>query len=609
MPALSNPAQGYVGDVYARVTADIRPIKADLKKVQDEMRKFKEKSAQAGKASAKAIDDSHSAVRRFANGMTTAFRVLLAFKAAAGVAKAAWEAVIAAAKASEIENKFMQTFDDMQVSARAMSQSLARDFDLADSSAQKLLATTGDLLSGFGFTDQQAAELANTANRLALDLVSFQNIEGGAEKASEAMTKAMLGNTRMAKQLGIVIRQDTDEFREQVKVLQEANGWTVQQAKAVAILEESMKQSKNAIGDYNRTQEETMNVTRAVSEQWKEAKEGYGSYLELLLRGTGVMGATRDALGGIGVVFGDFVGAMKGETDNNFYARLFRDADEYAEQQASILIAEEKAAEFRDSRAAKDRTEAAQAAKRAKDRSAYMKQNLEDAKQMEKAFKIIEDAKQREWRNELRTMDIVNQVVAIRVRERDLKKEMERASDPVAQAQAEIALAKMAKLRMDTLEAFSKKRTALNKEEAESKFQLIFGEASQEKKMGMLLAKRNKLLRKIRASEDLQERKRLNIDLLNIEKDRLGLIEDEQRISNRAKFSQAIVKGTQEAFSAELAGTFDKMEKSTSAKDKTMQDIQKKQLEISKQNIKLQREQLKAFKNNAGVTLVKGTFR
>jgi len=188
-----------------------------------------------------------------------------------------------ATDAEEIEGKFGVVFGAIPDMAKEAADKISKDFDLADSSVQKMLSSTGDLLTGFGFAQGSALKLSERVSRLAGDLASFQNISGGAAEAAERLTKGILGETENLKSLGIVVRQDTKEFKGLVAELVKTQGLTVQQAKAQTILDAAFKQSKNAIGDYARTQESAANSVKRLSEAWKQFREGFGEVIKQLI--------------------------------------------------------------------------------------------------------------------------------------------------------------------------------------------------------------------------------------------------------------------------------------------------------------------------------------
>ena len=181
--------------------------------------------------------------------------------------------------AEETTNKFKTVFSSMESAATKTAKTLAASFGMAHTTAMELLGDTGDILVGFGFTEESALELSKKVQELSIDLASFTNYAGGASGASQALTKAILGETESAKSLGIVLRQGTAEFKDSVKALQESEGMTYNQAMATTLLNDAYKQSTKAIGDFARTQDDLANQERILSERFKELKEDLGTAL------------------------------------------------------------------------------------------------------------------------------------------------------------------------------------------------------------------------------------------------------------------------------------------------------------------------------------------
>ena len=182
----------------------------------------------------------------------------------------------AASAAEEIGSKYATIFRDISGEAEGVADSFAENFGLASSTAQKLLGDTGDLLTGLGFTQEAALGLSEQVNTLAVDLASFSNFSGGATGASEALTKALLGEAESAKALGIVINQNTQEYKDSVRFFQEVEGLTLLQAKAFTALKFATEQSQNAIGDMSRTWNSHANVVRRVEQSTLSLKEELG---------------------------------------------------------------------------------------------------------------------------------------------------------------------------------------------------------------------------------------------------------------------------------------------------------------------------------------------
>ena len=114
-------------------------------------------------------------------------------------------AIKSASDLQETQSKFNTVFSSIQGDAQKTAQTFKDSFGLSSEAALGMLANTGDLLVGFGFTEDEALKLSNQVNELAVDLASFTNFSGGSQGASEALTKALLGEREAIKSLGIAI--------------------------------------------------------------------------------------------------------------------------------------------------------------------------------------------------------------------------------------------------------------------------------------------------------------------------------------------------------------------------------------------------------------------
>ena len=185
----------------------------------------------------------------------------------------------AASDAEETASKFGTVFRDISADAKAAAEDLVNSYGLSRNASNQLLSDTGDLLTGFGFTQQSALELSTEVNKLAVDLASFTNFSGGAEGASQALTKALLGERESVKSLGISIL----ESDVQAKVLENTQKGltfeTERQAKAFATLQIAQSQSANAIGDYARTSGSFANQMRLIQARISDLGVTFGEIL------------------------------------------------------------------------------------------------------------------------------------------------------------------------------------------------------------------------------------------------------------------------------------------------------------------------------------------
>ena len=185
----------------------------------------------------------------------------------------------AARDAIETRSKFATVFKDIAAESERSANTLASNFGLSGTKARELLGDTGDLLSGFGFTGAAALTLSTQVNELAVDLASFTNFSGGAEGASAALTKALLGERESLKSLGIAISEKDVKAKISQLLAEGQTFGSLRQAKAQATLALAVQQSKNAIGDFARTSGDLANQERITASRIQDLKESFGKIL------------------------------------------------------------------------------------------------------------------------------------------------------------------------------------------------------------------------------------------------------------------------------------------------------------------------------------------
>lgn len=252
-----------LGDLVVRITGD----NADFKKKTGETKKEAEAT---GKSVGKSFD--FMKVKTLALGVAST----AVFVKTIGFLK---DSAMVAIEAQETFGKFDAVFADMGGAAETAAQQFMDSFDLAEVTAKQMLSATGDLLTGMGATKDVALDMSLQVNTLAADLASFTNYSGGAEGASAALTKALLGERESVKALGIVIREEDVQNRLAAAGKDKLTGAAMLQAKAEATLQIAMEQSKNAIGDYERTSDSAANTLKRAGEQTKELQVAIGKTL------------------------------------------------------------------------------------------------------------------------------------------------------------------------------------------------------------------------------------------------------------------------------------------------------------------------------------------
>ena len=188
-------------------------------------------------------------------------------------------AVKLSSDSEEIRSKFNIIFKDIRDDSDKTAKALAKNYGLSVTQSKELLGNTADLLTGFGFTQDSALNLAKQVNELSVDLASFTNFSGGAAGASAALTKALLGERESVKSLGISILEEDVKKQVSINTTKGITFETLRQAKAYATLEIAQRQSINAIGDYERTSDSYANKQRIYRARLKDMGEAFGDIL------------------------------------------------------------------------------------------------------------------------------------------------------------------------------------------------------------------------------------------------------------------------------------------------------------------------------------------
>jgi hypothetical protein len=141
------------------------------------------------------------------------------------------------------------------------------------------LAASGDLLQGFGFTKNASLDLSEKMVKLASDVASFKNVQGGAKEVVGAFNSALVGERERLKTLGIAILETDIKQRALEKGLKLVNGQVDRQNKALITAELIFEKSKNAVGDFARTQDNFANQSRILSANLENLATNLGTKL------------------------------------------------------------------------------------------------------------------------------------------------------------------------------------------------------------------------------------------------------------------------------------------------------------------------------------------
>lgn len=178
--------------------------------------------------------------------------------------------------ATETTSKFGVVFRDEISRANEVSRELVDSYGFSATGAEQALSSVSDLAQGLGIASDESLRMAETTTKFSADLVSFTNVTGGVERAVQALTSAQLGEREALKAYGIAIHEADVQQRLLLKGQQNLEGSALKAAKAQAVLELAMEQSKNAVGDFARTAESPANMLRILQSRIEDFRVGLG---------------------------------------------------------------------------------------------------------------------------------------------------------------------------------------------------------------------------------------------------------------------------------------------------------------------------------------------
>lgn len=201
--------------------------------------------------------------------------------AIAGVAAARVSAKLVgmAVDAEEAESAFNTAFGTALPEASAFVEEFALKAGFATHELQQLLAITGTVVQGIGATEAESAALSETMARLAGDVASFSNAQGGAEAVMLALQSAINGEREALKTYGLAISEAEVQSLALLTTEKTRADELTRLEKAQATVEIAAIKAGKAMGDLDRTQNSAANTMRRLGAMAREAGTKVGQKL------------------------------------------------------------------------------------------------------------------------------------------------------------------------------------------------------------------------------------------------------------------------------------------------------------------------------------------
>ena len=234
----------------------------------------------------RAMTWSGKKVKQFRGAVVKVGAALRAMATAAGIAAAAIAAIVfpfkkmfdLAAGIEETASKFRTVFGpEATATVSKFLDTFANKAGLTKTQAQALVATTGAIAQGLGFTQKASGEAAIAITKLAGDLSSFNNIP--TEETLMAINSALTGEREQLKRLGIVILE-ADVQKKALTLSGKALAATLTtEDKAMASLALIAEKAGVAVGDLDRTSGSAANRAKNLGAQFREIRDALATAL------------------------------------------------------------------------------------------------------------------------------------------------------------------------------------------------------------------------------------------------------------------------------------------------------------------------------------------
>ena len=205
-------------------------------------------------------------------------QIAIAAAAVTGIGIALKKAFDIGASIAETQSKFNTVFGpEASSQVQGFLDDFANKAGLTNTEAQGLVATTGAIAQGLGFSQKASGEFATSITALAGDLSSFNNIPTA--ETLLAINSALTGERESLKRLGIVIKETDVQQRALADSGKTVAKALTAQEKATATLTLISERAGVAVGDLDRTQGSAANVARRLAAQFKEIRDAIATAL------------------------------------------------------------------------------------------------------------------------------------------------------------------------------------------------------------------------------------------------------------------------------------------------------------------------------------------
>ena len=201
----------------------------------------------------------------------------LSLRLTAPITAAGGAAIMLASDFEESLNKVNVAFGRSSQEVIKFADTTLTQFGIARGTALDMAALFGDMATSMGLPRDAAADMSTSLVGLAGDLASFKNIR--IDVANTALKSIFTGETESLKALGVVMTEaNLEQFAYQQGIQKSIKEMT-QQEKVMLRYQFVLENTKNAQGDFNRTNDGAANQVRIFQESLKQLGQEIGKMM------------------------------------------------------------------------------------------------------------------------------------------------------------------------------------------------------------------------------------------------------------------------------------------------------------------------------------------
>ncbi|UDN60561.1 hypothetical protein [Clostridioides sp. ES-W-0016-02] len=175
---------------------------------------------------------------------------------------------------NEVQNVVDVTFGSMAQDINDFAKTSITQMGMSETAAKRYTGTMGAMLKSSGLSTKQAADMSKTITQLSADMSSFYNLD--AEEAFTKIRSGIAGEIEPLRQLGINMSVANLEAYAMSKGITKAYQNMSQSEQTLLRYNYLLSVTKDAQGDFVRTQGAWANQTRILSEQFNVLKATLG---------------------------------------------------------------------------------------------------------------------------------------------------------------------------------------------------------------------------------------------------------------------------------------------------------------------------------------------